>query len=169
MANTYTLIEAKTLGSAVSSVTFNSIPQTYTDILLKVSARGTTSSNAIDTKLTFNGSTAGYTLRNVYGDGSSVGSFSDSTTNYTGGEINGASSTGSTFSNNEFYVPNYTSANYKSFSADIVTENNGTAAIAWMHAGLWSNTAAITSLTIASASGNLDTYSTFYLYGISNS
>jgi hypothetical protein len=64
------------------------------------------------------------------------------------------------------YIPNYASSNYKSFSIDSVTENNGTVAYQIMHAGVWSNTAAITSLTITAAGGNLAQYSTATLYGV---
>jgi hypothetical protein len=58
-----------------------------------------------------------------------------------------ATATANTFGNTEFYIPNYTSSNYKSFSVDGVTENNATAAFA-LYAGLWSNTAAITSFRL---------------------
>ena len=48
-------------------------------------------------------------------------------------------------------------------------ETNGTTSSVALTAGLWSNTAAITSITITSGGVNLAQYSTFYLYGIKNS
>ena len=39
MATTYTLITSQTLASSAASVTFSSIPSTYTDLVLRVSAR----------------------------------------------------------------------------------------------------------------------------------
>jgi hypothetical protein len=66
----------------------------------------------------------------------------------------------------EIYFPNYASATNKSFSIDSVTENNATLANQFLTAGLWSNTAAITSITLLAASGNLAYYSTASLYGI---
>jgi hypothetical protein len=52
---------------------------------------------------------------------------------------------------------------------DAVTENNGTTAFAKLSAGLWSDSAAITSVKLISQTGNnFVQYSTAYLYGISN-
>jgi hypothetical protein len=62
--------------------------------------------------------------------------------------------------------PNYTSSNFKSFSADGANEDNTTSIYMGLTAGLWSQTAAITSLTLSGA--NFAQYSTFTLYGISN-
>ena len=170
MPNTYTLIASSTAtGGSVANIEFTSIPATYTDLKVVFSARGTVSGNNVDTKLTFNSNTSNYTLRNVYGDGSTAASFSDSTTNYTGGEIPGTSITASTFGSVEIYIPNYTSSNNKSFSTDVVVENNATTAFPWLHAGLWSNAAAITSVTLTPASGSFAQYSTARLYGIKNS
>jgi hypothetical protein len=80
-----------------------------------------------------------------------------------------SSFTASTFANNEVTIPNYTSSNFKSYSVDSVTENNATQAYAIFVAGLWSNTAAITSITLGLSSANFVQYSTAYLYGIKNS
>jgi hypothetical protein len=46
------------------------------------------------------------------------------------------------------YIPNYAGSSNKSVSIDAVTENNATAAEANLVAGLWSSTAAITSITL---------------------
>jgi hypothetical protein len=170
MANpTMTLIASNTVGSSgVSSVTFSSIPQTYTNLLVKMSSRNTSTSGSAwgNTTVQFNGSSTGYNMRFLYGSGSGTGSGVDTIINTA---TNDSSSTASTFANTEFYIPNYTSSNYKSVSIDTVTENNATAALADLVAALWSNTAAITSISIASNTGNFAQYSTFYLYGISNS
>jgi hypothetical protein len=168
MANTYTLISSNTVGSGgVASVTFSSIPATYTDLLVKVSVRGSAASVNQSYRMTFNGSsTTGLTMKRLYGDGASAASDSGTTA-----EGVGASATANTFSNDEFYIPNYASANYKSFSVDNVGENNAATAYALLHAGLWSNTAAITSIvfTAVGVGGDLKQYSTFYLYGIKSS
>jgi len=77
------------------------------------------------------------------------------------------SATASTFGNGEYYIPNYTSSNYKSVSADAVSENNNTTAYARLTAGLWSNTAAITSIRLTPDTGTAwVTNSTATLYGV---
>ena len=60
MANpTMTLIASNTVGSGgVASVTFSSIPATYTDLILKSSSRDTTTSVSAQINIQFNGDTA---------------------------------------------------------------------------------------------------------------
>lgn len=170
MALTYTLIEAKTLASSTASVTFTSIPQTYTDLVVKTSPRITVANTVGQIEVTFNGSTTSYTNKRVFGTGSSTSSDSFGTAFIYFGSVNGSTSTSSVFSSGEMYIPNYTSSNYKSTSAELVQENNITEGYQFLMAGLWSNTAAITSITISPASpDNFVQYSTFYLYGIKNS
>jgi hypothetical protein len=167
MANTYTLIEAKTLGSSAASVEFTSIPQTYTDLLIKLSTRNTSTNVANSILMALNGSSTSFTIRRIEGTGTSVGS-QNSTSNFAGVD-DGGGATASTFSNTEIYIPNYAGSNYKSYSVDSVSETN--AATIYMHllAGLWSNSAAITSIALSDDTANLAQYSTFYLYGIKNS
>ncbi len=167
MANTYTLIEAKTLGSAVSSVTFSSIPSTYTDLLMKISTRGSVSQASLGYyyDVTFNGTSANRSGKYLESTGSAV----DSST-YTLWGVNSPSDfTADTFSNGELYIPNYSGAAYKSAQLDSVNENNATSSRAIFSAGLWSDTAAINSITLTMGGGNFVTNSTFYLYGIKNS
>ena len=124
MANTYTLIEAKTLTTTTASVTFSSIPQTYTDLLLKTSLRYT-GTNADAVKMLFNNSASNYTAKWLEGSGASTSSGSQF---FQGIWIDtvGSSTNASTFSNAETYIPNYAGSNYKSASTDLVTENNAT-------------------------------------------
>lgn len=168
MALTYKLIEGKTLGSVVASITFSSIPQTYTDLLVRVSARSNSGPNTHDNFLIyFNGTQSNRTNRIVYGINGGTGSYSS--TDYFGA-FNGPASTSNTFGNADFYIPNYTGSNYKSISADIVSENNTSNGQDYLGAGLWSDTAAITSLTIGNYNASdFAVNTTAYLYGIKNS
>jgi hypothetical protein len=170
MANTLVLIERITVGAAgASSVTFNNIPQTgYTDLVLKHSNR--LSGNANNYAIQFNGSSASaYSDKVLIGNGSTASSGSDAT-NGVGiyGLTNENSYTANTFTSGEIYIPNYTSSNYKSTSSDDVQESNAAGVFSYLSAGLWSNTSAITSITITPTSSNsFAQYSTFYLYGVS--
>ncbi len=146
-----------------ASVTFNSIPQTHTDLIIKASPRGTNSSTSIETLISFNGVTTNLSSRLLYGSGAAVGS---TTNTNIAGVSSSASDTSNTFGNLEFYIPNYTGASNKSLSVDSVSENNATTAYAYLTSGLWSNTAAITSITITPAAGSWAQNSTFSIYGV---
>ncbi len=171
MPATFTLISSVTVGSGgAANIDFTSIPQTYTDLLLKVSARSTAAPGvAVDNlNAQFNGNTAVvYSEKGLGGNGSAAYS-QQYTRNLVGvGLLNSSNSTANTFGNSEIYIPNYAGSNNKSSSADGVTENNATASWVEMDAGLFSNTSAITSIKL-SCGGNFVQYSTAYLYGISN-
>jgi len=164
------LITSVTVGSGgAASVTLpatGTIPQTYTDLKIVVSGRADTTTTGID--ILFNGSSTSYSNKRLYGTGSSVASDSAATTYISNIMIDDSSYTASTFGNGEIYIPNYTSSNYKSVSVDGVSENNATTALMMLTAGLWSNTAAITTILLRPNAGNFVQGSTFYLYGISN-
>lgn len=173
MANTYTLIEAQTLGSSAASVTFSSIPSTYTDIKFVISARSTGAAERIDIRWYFNSDTSGsnYSYKRLFGyeggalSGSGSGTYTDA-----GTAIDGANATSNTFSNNELYIPNYAGSNAKSASGDWTAENNSSGSyILGFNAHLWNQTSAISSVTFSPATGNFAQYSSFYLYGIKNS
>lgn len=168
MPNTFIKISTVTVGaSGASSIDFTSIPQTFTDLKVVLSAR-TNRANATDeANLTFNNNSSGYSWRMLYGDGSSAASASgSSTTSIAGVQIPGGNATASIFGNTEIYIPNYTSANNKSTSIDAVPEDNATSSYMKVVAGLWANSAAITSVKISGATGNFVQYSTATLYGI---
>lgn len=176
MPNTFTLISSVTLASPASSIDFTSIPSTFTDLCLQFSVRATNSSSARAEDglvLALNNDTSGgnYTVRYIRGNGSSVGS--GTPTGYAGayaGEFNGSTSTANTFTSGMIYLPNYAVSTSKSFSIEIVQENNATTAYAQLHAGLWSNASAINRLTFSNYNSNtFATHSTAYLYGISKS
>ena len=172
MANTHILIQTITVTAAggAANIEFTSIPQTYTDLQLVVSGRSTGAVVAANINLTFNGSATGYSTRNVWGNGAAVQNDSASTTFLYGSvAVSGASATASVFGNSSFYIPNYAGSTNKSVLMDFVTENNATTAYNVLVAGLWSNTAAITQITMVLNSGNFAQYSSASLYGIKNS
>ena len=164
MANTMTLIQSVTVPSGGSaSIDFTSIPSTYTDLCLKLSLRPSATSNS-DMYISFNSSTANFS--GIYLQGNGTSTPSGSLARYIGtamGQIT------NNFTNGEIYIPNYTSSNNKSFSADFVVENNATLAYSNLIAGLWSNSAAITGISVGPASLSLAQFSTAYLYGIKSS
>jgi hypothetical protein len=140
------LVSTVTVGSGgASSIDFTSIPQTATDILLVVSGRFANASNATGLWIQFNGATANQSIRIIEGNGSSATSFND-TKIYA--PINAASSTANIFGNTQFYIPNYAGSVNKTMSIDSVMENNSSIVYQNTSAGIWSNTAAITSITL---------------------
>jgi hypothetical protein len=165
MPENYVLLERTELNASAASVTFANIPQSgYTDLKIVMSARTDKSAVNENVFLSFNGSTANFSARWMFGDGSGVG---NSTTARIAGFGNGNTATANTFGSSSFYIPNYTSSTNKSYSSDAVLETNATTAYAGLIAGLWSNTAAITSITLTPETGpNFLANSTFSLYGI---
>lgn len=166
---TFTQIgSAVTVGAGgAASIDFTSIPATYTDLVVKISARPTTG-GATQLKMQFNstGGTA-YSDRTLEGSGSGASSFSRSSGAFIFA-VAADPTTASTFGNLELYIPNYAGSTAKSVSIDTVTEANQTTAYVSLVAGLSTNTAAITAVNLTLNATNFAQYSTAYLYGISN-
>ena len=169
MATTYTLISSVTVGSGgAANITFTSIPADYTDLKIVLSARSDRSAEQDTAAIRFNSSTTNLSMRRLFADGTTV--YSDSDTFIPTGHFSANSATANTFGNVEIYIPNYTGSNNKSVSSDGAAESNVTNVFRSMVAGLWSNSAAITSIALLpnNGSNNFMQYSTAYLYGISN-
>lgn len=157
MAVTYEAIATTTLSSATSTVTFASIPQTYTD--LRVVFTGTANATSAF-GLRYNSDTGtNYSYTLLYGNGSSAASGRGSSTS---DPANGNIWT--TQSNVTADIMNYSnSTTYKTAISRADNADNRTAA--WV--SLWRSTAAITNLQITTTNAN--TYSigtTITLYGI---
>ena len=174
MANTFELISSNTVGSGgVADITFSSIPATFTDLCLLISERTNRSVYNDYLKIGFNGTTTLITYTGLEGNSTGANAYNTSAAAQLIGEAEGNTATANTFDNFQIYIPNYASSNNKSYSVDFVTENNFSttnAAFAGFNAGLWSNSAAITSIKITPGIGSLIVeHSTAYLYGIKNS
>ena len=159
------LIQTITLTSAQANIEFTSIPQTFTDLVLFISGRDSASTGTI--YLLLNNTTTGYTMRRLNGQGSAANSDSPATIDFNW-NMTGTNETANTFGNSSVYIPNYTGSTNKSVSIDGVPESNQTTFIGAqmsLVAGLWSNTAAITSIKLL-ANTSYVAGSTASLYGI---
>ena len=169
-----TLISSQTLGGTTASVTFSSIPSTYNDLKLVVSARGDAAAYPVAINLKLNSDTAtNYSYTNLLGNSSAASSTRASSQTVDAiPNVDGASATASTFGSWEIYIPNYNSTGSKPFfGIDVVETNDATAAHAEIQANahLYRGASGISSITLTPSSGNFVQYSDFYLYGIKNS
>jgi hypothetical protein len=159
------LIQTVNATGSSATLEFASIPQTFTDLVVKISLRQSSNNGNPYTPITFalNSSATNKTSRYLLGEGTGV-----SGTSYTEFYAWTPSSlaTANTFSSIELYLPNYTGSTNKSISLDGATENNATANMLAIGAALWSNTAAITGVSFTTTAGNFVTGSTASLYGV---
>lgn len=175
MASSRYLITSTTLSSSAASVTFSAIPSTYTDLVLKASIRASDAGATATIDLILNSdSSTNYSLTYLRGSGSAAASGrTSSATVINLGQSDGNGATSNTFANHEIYIPSYLISQNKPISAIGAQENNTSTAYIESRAGLWRNTAAITSLqlqpTDVGLGINFVSGSSFYLYGIKNS
>jgi len=161
-ATSFESIATVSVGSGGSStISFTSIPQTYTHLQLRYIAQKTSNKSMY---IRFNSdSGTNYTNHALQGNGSSASS--DSSTGANGTDI-GASDTAGNFAAAIIDILDYRNTNkYTTIRNFWGVDNNGSGAVA-LKSGLWLNTAAITSITLVPDSTNLVQYSHFALYGI---
>ena len=171
-------IYTATVGAGgVGSVTFNNIPQGFTDLKLVVSSRDGRVSNVWDNILvTFNGSNTGYSSQIAYViDASSsvnlTGRYAGSFSNSFGFALYGSTALNEagTFSNSELTISNYSGGSHKQVIGESAIPSNSTTLYQLsFHSGVWKNTAPVTSITISPGTGAFAQYSTFTLYGTSS-
>jgi hypothetical protein len=163
-----------TVGSGGSAtIDFTSIPQTYTDLVLKLSLRSTAAgAHGGGAQMNFNNSTASeYTFKNIRGSGfTTPGSGAASGTTFIRVANNHptAGNTSNTFCNSEVYIPNYTLSSHKVTSEDNVEENDTAESYSQFVGGIWTNTNAISRITLTSEATLFAQYSSATLYGVSS-
>jgi hypothetical protein len=142
------LIESKTVTTGVSAVEFTSIPQDGTDLVVKVSNVYTTAYGNLS--IQFNNVTTNYSGRFLQGRPAGPNVVADTNPLAASLQIhaNANDTSGIIPGSIDVYIPNYTASQNKSVSADSVVERNNAETYLTITAGLWSNTAAITSLKI---------------------
>ena len=166
-------IASQTVGSGgASSITFSSIPQTFTHLQIRGIGRGTTSFSAgLSYYMQFNGDTGNnYISHQVYGDGSTASSQASALRGNTlASQVFADSSAGSNvFGDVIVDILDYTNTN-KNKTIKVLGgfDNNGSGRVS-LNSSLWLNTNAITSIVV-STDGNLVQYSSFQIYGIQSS
>jgi len=158
---TYEPIATNTLSSPASSITFSSISGSYTDLILITSASSDISADTNDITCQFNSDTgSNYSTVYVYGTGSSASS--GSTNNSSGVLI--ARHHATEYAAGITHFQNYSNTTtYK----NVLSRGSAASTITIAYAGVWRNTAAITSIVLTPTSAsNFDSGSTFSLYGI---
>lgn len=175
MANTFYRIQTTDLTSAQTNISFTSIPATYTDLRVVLTARSSLSGYAQSQfKIQFNGDTGNnYKRREVYGQGtgSSIGTSTGT------GEgailylyIPSGNANANTFGNAVIYIPNYAGSTQKTVNIINGQEDNIQTAYLQNLIGLWTGTAAISSIQLTEQNAaNLTAYSSASLYGIKSS
>lgn len=166
---TYTYIASATVGSGgAMTIDFNSIPQTYTDLVLLVTSRNN-ANNYGGMFLKLNGSTwlSDVDALRLEGNGTSPASTNSEEMTWVESTY-----TAGAFANGQMYFPNYTSSTNKSVSFEGVSARMGSRMI-HLSSWIWNQTAAITRIEIGNFDGLFPTNyfvqnSTAYLYGISN-
>ena len=148
---TYEPIATQTLASAAASITFSSIPATYTD--LKWVLTGTVS-GLCDITSRFNGDTAtNYSWTGLYGSGAAAGSNRESSGDKIRTSEGNPSTTIPFFNSGEVF--SYTGSTYKTQLNSWSGDTNG-AGYTRIGVGLWRSTAAITSISILPSSNNFN-------------
>jgi hypothetical protein len=158
---TYTPLATVTLGTATSSVTFSSIPATYRDLILVMDSLN--SSGIEQLKLTLNSDTgSNYPYVSMRGNGSSALSSSSSANPF-------ALLDESAFANaTNRHIHNVSIMDYSATDKHktLLSRANNAAIATDAIAIRWASTSAVTSINIFYQLGNINSGSTFNLYGV---
>jgi hypothetical protein len=161
MALTYEPIATQTLAGTAASVTFSSIPQTYTDLLvIATTQRNATGLGEAGMQLTVNGVTSAvYSTTLIFESPSSTRQANTSNYDYASGACGDGG-----FIFNSINLMNYsnTTTHKTAIARNGYNQTNTQVRLA---VGTWRSTAAITSLTFTPANG-FATGSVFTVYGI---
>lgn len=169
MATTYTLITSQTLAADAANINLTSIPNTYTDLVLKYSVRIKIGSVTSQIRMTFNNdTTANYSYSSLQSNGSLAVSGGAGNLNFIDSIGNGNASTANMFTSIEVYIPNYTSTGSKPLNFYSAEEDNNNTAYLINEAGLYIGTSAISSIKLDGNGSNIAAGSSVYLYGIKN-
>jgi hypothetical protein len=166
MPATYEPIATTTLGSAASSITFSSIPATYTDIRIILSAIGAAA--GCYPAIQFNGDTGtNYSYTLLRGNGSAAASIQASNS-ARGFILNSSADIPTTFpalSTTDIF--SYAGSTFKTLLSSGSDDKNGSGEFN-AYVNLWRSTSAINRIDLIGHGANFATGTTATLYGIKN-
>jgi hypothetical protein len=168
MPATYENLATTTLGSTTSTITFSSISSAYTDLVISIFCQNAAVSAGTRTGvLTVNGDTgSNYSTTQLRGDGSSATSTqSTGSTSIFYAEIPRIGSGTNLFGHSRISFFNYAGSTNKTLLCENSADLNGSGFVV-RNVGLWRNTAAITSITLAAGGEGFTAGTTATLYGI---
>ena len=174
MAQTYEPIATNIVSSAVGSVTFSSIPTTYTDLILIANYWDTESGNDARCMVQVgNGSidtASNYSMTSLYGNGTTASSTANASRTQFDDQTGGANVSSSAPALNIYQFLNYSNTTtyktvlYRQNNLDSAVVDHGTSA----NVGLWRSTSAINTIKIYPRTGttNIRSGASFTIYGI---
>jgi hypothetical protein len=164
MPATYEPIATQTVAVAASSVTFSSIPSTYTDLRIVIVPTALTSDNFA---FRFNSdSGTNYSQTRLAANGSTV--TSSRTTSQTELQLTSSFNIGTTPTMRTLDVFSYTGSTFKTMFIEETADTNGAGGLN-KRVGLYRSTSAINSINFfAQGVASFAIGSTFTLYGIKN-
>ena len=173
--SSYESIATTTLGSNQTTITFSSIPATFTHLQLRVFARtNRTAQSFANLLIRFNNDTgSNYAYHDLFGDGASATASGTATqTSIIANRLTGAGATASIFGAIIVDVLDYTSTNKnKTVRALGGVDLNGSGALSYSSGLYFATPAAINRIDLTTIAGTFDfvQYSQFALYGIKGS
>jgi hypothetical protein len=164
VTNSYESIATVTVGTAVSSISFSSIPSTYKHLQIRAFARSSVQARL---RMQLNGDTGNnYAVHFLMGDGATASAAAAASTNQFG--MASSQADANIFCVNVIDLLDYSNTNkYKTARILEGNDKNASGGEVALWSGLWMNTAAISSATMYfDSSANIAQYSHFALYGI---
>ena len=165
----YESIQTYTLSSSQATISFTSIPSTYSHLQLRIMGRTTRTSDTQNAFIyTFNGSSSGYGYTHrMSGNGASTSSDAPNGSTYSFGSAMATDGSASNVMGVAVMdIVDYTSTDkYKTTRILGGNDQNGSGQI-FLTSGLWQNTAAINRIDLSVDSFNWAAKTTIALYGI---
>jgi len=153
------------------TITFSSIPSTYTALQFRILGRTSAEQTNTDLYVKYNSSTSGYANHSIQGNGTAVETKYDTNGSYiiiyqsiTGNSVS-SGTMGSAIIDIHDYASSTRNKTLKAISGRETNLGSSQSAI-WLSSGFLNNTSAISSISFTLGSGNWTTNSSIALYGI---